>query len=565
MRVSKIEKILIGILFLGLWIFLAANAGAPIFSDEFMYIDAGLRSFAEPSYGNRYFHIYLQKFFMDVTVTPLWGVRVFWGLLMALTAAQVYYHARTIFKHSSILHGLLGLAIFFSFPFIVEYSGEPAVDITVMAMVTLFVSFYLYAVKQPEKRRLALGILGALVFLLFKTKETSVFIFYLFLGFGFDPDGHWDWRRLLSIIQPVVIGFAGGILLFILLDGLILGQPFFAINPATFGAIFKHYDFHQSFFFGPANWYREYFLDDLLLPFLLFIVSGAQMRRKANIQHGLLWLYPLIMAVFVTLNMLKITFGFIERFYFPALPVIAMLAPQALRIVWPKERREWVGFVLLAAAAGALMLVLRVILMDYAASMRFDFARLLDSIYYPVLLSLLLASLAWVKRFHWAASIVPLFCISAMLFSPLLYTHKYFVRLPKIQERYDQLMEPFEEFSSQMDVEGEQVLLVSAALDRELEMLSDDPNDITGMYNFYFDRRMTENNVIMGYSRALVKKFLIEKDITMALVSADDWSRLSTSVEILERYTPYPSNEGTFYLLKLQPACEDDQCVAPVQ
>lgn len=563
MRISKIEKILIGVLFLGLWVFLAANAGAPIFSDEFLYIDAGLRGFAEPSYGNRYFHVYLQKFFMEFAPTPLWGTRVFWGLLMALTAAQIYYHARTITKHSSILHGLIGLAFFFSFPFIVEYSGEPAVDITVMAVVTLFISTYLYAVKHPEKHHFALGILGALVFLLFKTKETTIFIFFLFLGFGFDADGHWDWRRLLPIIKPVLIGFAAGILLFILLDGLILGQPFFAISPATFGAIFKHYDFHQSFFFGPANWYREYFLDDILLVFLLYLISGFRSRRKVDPQLRLLWIYPLIMAAFVTLNMLKITFGFIERFYFPALPVLAMLAPQALRIVWPKERREWVGFVLLAAAAGALMLVLRAVMMDYAASMRFDFARLLDSIYYPVLLSLLLASLVWVKRFHWAVSIVPLFCIAAMLFSPLLYTHKYFVRLPKIQERYDQMMAPFEEFSSQMDVEGGQVLLVSAALDRELEMLSDDPNDITGMYNFYFDRRLTENNVIIGYNNALVKRFLLEKDITKALVTADEWDRLSVSTEILERYASFPSKEGSFYLLELDLSCSDDQCVAP--
>jgi hypothetical protein len=30
--------------------------GAPVFSDEFMYIDIGLRNYKEPSYGNRYFH-----------------------------------------------------------------------------------------------------------------------------------------------------------------------------------------------------------------------------------------------------------------------------------------------------------------------------------------------------------------------------------------------------------------------------------------------------------------------------------------------------------------------------
>src|SRR5690606_17286895 len=105
------------------------------------------------------------------------------------------------------------------------------------------------------------GILGALIFILFKTKETTIFIFYLFLGFGFDPQGRWDWRRLLSILKPVLIGFACGVLLFILLDGLILGQPFFAVSPVTFAAIFKNYDFAPGFFINPSDWYREYFLD----------------------------------------------------------------------------------------------------------------------------------------------------------------------------------------------------------------------------------------------------------------------------------------------------------------
>lgn len=563
MRVSKIEKILIVIFFLALWFFLAANAGAPIFSDEFLYIDTGLRSFAEPSYGNRYFHVYLQKIFMEIAPTPLWGVRAFWGLLMALTAAQIYYHARTITRHSSILHGLLGLAFFFTFPFIVEYSGEPAVDITAMAMVTLFISVYLNAVKRPEKRRVALVVLGALVFFLFKTKETTIFIFYLFLGFGFDADGRWDWRRLFSIIKPVAIGFACGILLFILLDGLILGQPFFAISPATFGAIFKNYDFQPGFYIDPANWYREYFLLDLLLPFLLFLVSGLRIRKKGNYQRALLWLYPLIMAAFVTLNMLKITFGFIERFYFPALPVIAMLAPQAIKIDWPKERREWIGFGLLAAAAAVLMMVLRAVLMDFAASMSIDLARLLDSIYYPVLLSILLASFIWFKRFHWAASVVPLFCIAAMLFSPLLAAYKYFAAIPRVQQRYDHMMKPFAEFGGRMMVENADQLLVSAGMDQVLEMLSDNPSDITGMYNFFFDGRITEDNVIIGYTPSSAEKFLAKQEIEFALVTVDDWQTLSKNEVIQERYTAILSREGTFYFLEFNQFCDEDQCVAP--
>ena len=123
MAISKLEKIILIILTLCVWFVLAVYAGAPIFSDEFMYIDIGLRNYKEPSYGNRYFHVYLQKFFMDLAPTPLQGVRIFWGFIIALTAAMIYLNARTFFKDSHPLHGLLALAFFFSFPLITEYSG----------------------------------------------------------------------------------------------------------------------------------------------------------------------------------------------------------------------------------------------------------------------------------------------------------------------------------------------------------------------------------------------------------------------------------------------------------
>ena len=114
MQISKTEKILIILFFAATWAVLALNAGGPIFSDEFLYIDAGLRNFPVPNYGNRYFHIYLQKLFMALAPTPLQGVRCFWGFLIAATAVLIYFNARTFVRKSSALHGLLALAIFFS-------------------------------------------------------------------------------------------------------------------------------------------------------------------------------------------------------------------------------------------------------------------------------------------------------------------------------------------------------------------------------------------------------------------------------------------------------------------
>ena len=431
MQISKTEKILIILFFAATWAVLALNAGGPIFSDEFLYIDAGLRNFPVPNYGNRYFHIYLQKLFMALAPTPLQGIRCFWGFLIAVTAVLIYFNARTFVRKSSVLHGLLALAIFFSYPLITEYSGEPAVDITAMAMVTLYVSVYLYALRNPDKKRIAVIVLGALAFIAFKTKETTIFVNFLLLGFVLDDQGKWSWQALKDLIRPVLIGLAAGIGLFIVLDGLILGKPFFAIAPATFAAVFKNYEFQPGFFFGPTSWYKVYFLDELLLPFLLFMISAVRLGPNMDARRRLVWIYPLLLAIFVTWNMLKVTFGFIERFYFPALPIIAMLAPQFLRIAWPDTRKKWLIYGLMSAAAVALIFILRSAMMTYSASFHFEFLRFLDSIYYPILISILIAAAIWTKKFHWAGSIIPLFCIAAMLLSPLLYTYKYFFRYPE--------------------------------------------------------------------------------------------------------------------------------------
>ena len=90
MRISKFEKWVVVIVSGLLWIVLALLAGGPIYSDEMLYIDAGLRNFAEPSYGNRYFHIYLQKIFISIFSTPLAEVRS----CMAYWQWHSFFHSR---------------------------------------------------------------------------------------------------------------------------------------------------------------------------------------------------------------------------------------------------------------------------------------------------------------------------------------------------------------------------------------------------------------------------------------------------------------------------------------
>ena len=295
MQLSKTEKWTLIIISILLCLGLILLAGGPIFSDEFLYLDLGLRNVIEPSYGNRYFHVYLQKLFVSILPTPLLGVRVFWSLLIAISTALVYFNARTITKDSSIIHGLLGVAFFFAFPLIKEYSGEPAVDITAMTMTVIYLSVYLWGVKNPKKLPKTLFLLGLLSFLSLKTKETTIFINILLAGFLIEKfKEKITIKDLFIYFRPFLIGIALGIGIFIILDSLFLGKPFFAIDPSTFGSIFTHYDFGAGFFNGPTSWYSVYFLDELLLPFILFLLGGVQLQNKVDGDVRIVWIYPLI-------------------------------------------------------------------------------------------------------------------------------------------------------------------------------------------------------------------------------------------------------------------------------
>jgi hypothetical protein len=554
MKISRIEKWTV-IVFLGLmWAALALLAGGPIFSDEMLYLDAGLRNMAVPEYGNRYFHIYLQKLFISILPTPLAGVRVFWALLIVLTTGLVYLNARLFTRKSTIFHGLLAVAFLFSFPLIEEYSGEPAVDITAMVMTTIYLSFYLWAVREPERRRRILFILGLLAFLALKTKETTIFINILILGFMTDKKkGATLWSRLIQIMRPFLLGVAAGIGIFIILDTVFLGKPFFAISPSTFREVFSNYDFEPGFFFGPANWYEVYYLDELLLPFLLYLISGIQLQRKLNDSIRIVWIYPLVLAAFLSWNMLRVPWGFIPRFFFPALPVIAILAPQSLRFKWPRSKKGWVWFIISLVVSAILAILIRSFWLSKAGEFSFDYARILDEVYFPILISVLLASMVWVKKSGWKRTIVQIFCIGSLLFTPLSYNYKYFTIYPKVKGQYEIVFYPFEEFSNKIEIKSGDLMYISGDIKASYDMLSRDPNDIVGMYNFFFDARIGRENVFLGYNQSIMGYDVLNRNFTIALLSANDVELLKSEglwESVHKEYQNiYHDNQELIYLL----------------
>jgi len=423
-----------------------------------------------------------------------------------------------------------------------------------MMMTTIYLTVYLWAVRHPKGERKALFALGALAFLSFKTKETTIFINILLFGFLLEQvKSKKSFRKLLHFYMPFLFGAAAGIVLFIFLDSVFLGKPFFAISPETFGAIFGNYDYAPKFLDSPANWYTVYLLDDIMLPFLLFLISGFQLQNKLDEKIRIVWVYPLVFIAFISWNMINIPWGFIERFFFPALPALTVLGVQAIRFKFPKKMKGWIGFAVSLILSAAATFLMRSMWIGVAEKFSADYFRLLEAVYQPMLLSFLLVVMLWEKRTGWQWTIVQVFCIGSLLITPLANNYKYTVTYPKIQERYDEIFYPLEVFQNQIEIGESDRMYISTDIKNGLDMLSDDPNDIAGMYNFYFDERISSDNVFIGYNRKRVGSDLVDKDLSHALLSASDLEQLEASAlwgTITSKYEHLFRDElGTIFLL----------------
>ena len=530
MKQKNLEIALSILFFIALWVGLSFNTGGPIYSDELLYIEIGLNNESAPNYGNRYFHVYLQKLFMAAAPTPLVGIRIYWAFMIAFTALLVYWSARIFLKESTAMHGILAVAFYFSYQFISSYAGVTSVDIAAMMMSTALIFTYLLFLRTEKKW--VLFVLGALTFLAFKTKETTLFANIVLLGFFFDKDGKFAFKNVLPILKNYFIGFLGAIGLFIVLDSIFLRQPFFAISPNTFKEIFENYAYTGGFRKEPVNWYQTYLLDDLMIPFLFFLVGGIKLNtRTITPSKKIVWAFPLLLVSFITINMLKIPWGFIERFYFPALPVIAFLAPQFLSLHKPEDSKGWRKLALTIVGVLLLVVIMRQVDMAYVESIDWNYGKFLDSIYFPILLSLVLVVIILVEKQNLLTFGIVLFFMVSWLLPAASYNYKYIYVEPTTNEKFQIKYYPFLEYQDDIPISSDVKMYSTATIfnrtsEDETHMFSDNPYDILGMYNVLFNARTTRDNLTLTYLQEDIPTQILADSYDFAILSIDDWQYL---------------------------------------
>lgn len=552
MPLYPLELILVIAAFGVLWVALAKVAGGPIYSDELWYIQVGLNDIHAFNVLNRYFHIYLQKFFMELAPTPLEGVRIYWGFLVALSTTLVYLAARLLSAKNSIIHGLLAVAVLSSFHLLADYSGVTVVDIPAMALLALMLLLYILVIRFPRTQSWMLILLGALLFLSLKTKETLIVTGILFFGFGFDTQGNYRLAKLFRAALRIAAGVGIGILLFILLNTLVLKDPLFGLLPAHFRAFANELRTTAGMNPEIGDWYTAYLLPTLPVVFVLFLASGIKSNERFPAEIRIAWLVPLMLILFLSFSMIKGDWGIRARHLFPILPFFSVLAPQFLDFKYPNKRGEWIWFGSYAVLGIALIALVHFGSKRLVHNMEGDITSFLAYVLFPIVFSLLLALLMLIKRYSIHTYILPVVCIGLLLY-PTIHSNvkSIFVARPVVQS-FQQRVYPLDAFREQIQPSSEMRMLVSWNCAAAMGNPDLEQDIMLSLFNLYFDANTERDNFELVDLDEENLPSLWQQEFNYMLLTSWDYEMMQEQLglDIIEqRYIVYDEPGAYFWLL----------------
>lgn len=549
------EKTLVLIAFIVLWQVLKRYVhAAPNSSDLLYYFEIGLKRLRDPFVLNRYFHIYLQKFFIELAPSPLLGLQNLWAFLMALTTVLVYSGARLVRRESSILTGLIAAAIFLALPAIGDITGVLYVDVTAMAMTALVLTLYFASLGFTNgKQALLLGLLGLVLALAYRTKETTLPSAVLLLGLFFEGNA-FQFKPGLRKLLWVLLGVILGILLMGLFNHLVLKDFFFGLRLSDYSEYFNTYvdraivDLDARTY---EDWYRFFFLGSHQLAFLLYIISGIRAVKQLSFDRRIAWLAPLACIFFVIVSIGN-RYTYETRFVLPVLPGVAMLAPQFLVELDGKKK----SVAQYAFAALSVLLALGVVLgvKAWGDAQGLETALFFSQFVNSILLTLLLAALFTVDRQRWGQFIL-LGLLAANLVRPLgsnlltLFRNQYNYQI------FQSSTSPFATFKGAIRPDPEMRFFIQdAAMPTDYLSITKNRAELQALFDLYFDTNLKRDNfVFFTEGTSPIPTLLDGPAYDQALIRSEELQDSQLNAEqktmLEQRYILQPSPQGDLLLL----------------
>lgn len=301
--------------------------------DDLHYLDLGLNNKLEPAVMNRYFHIYLQKFFLVFVDIPIEATRLYWSFIFTMTVTSLYAASRLLYK--SVFPALLTIGIFLAQTEIFNSAGTTDVDFTLMLMLMILVVISLAYIKTNHNIWLVL--FGLFFYFSIKTKEPGLAAIILIPVFIFSDIFELKIRLIIKKLLLLLAGILLGQVFFFILDFVILGDPWFSIR---FSNVQQLMDFNLGAQERHKGSYFDLILDNLELyvPFVLYLISLFDSKLKN--EDKFIRFLPLFYIALLSGLMIFSRSSFRYRYLFPLYPLIALLSIHPIIVRFSSEKKQ---------------------------------------------------------------------------------------------------------------------------------------------------------------------------------------------------------------------------------
>ena len=515
-------------------------AGGPITWDEMYYMYLSLFPMQESSLLNRYFHIYLQRFFFLLTDgDPFQGAKLFSTFQIFATAVFIFLSAYKITpskdKIICVAAGFFALIAYFTFPYVLDYPGVTYVDYTIMLLGSMFIYLYLLAREKPANYLFIL--LGLIFFLSMKTKEVGICLGVFF----FDKELYFNKGQKKNIFRTVLM-FASGLLMgmvvIAILDHFFLGYLFYSFRFSSWQVLLSYhtlardmYDLVDLFVSMAKSGVIYYLLFSLLSMWML-------MRNDLkNTAHDFLWVYCILVLAFHLLSAISGARMIVVRFFVVLAPVFAVLCSQIISGIREIDKRKLAIFLFTMVICAFISIFAIGILSE-----KFGWENDLFSerIFIPMIVLAFLCSFYIDKRWIYSLQI-GLVLLTLFTYFP----YKIDMIHDRVIEHSSQRrFQPMAENSNLLIFQPDMTVFVSEDIYSQHQILGRDRESNSWMYSLLFNQNTNPNQFVYG---AFEIDEFYNQGFTYAFVSDRDWLSLSENGmnDLYENYTVVIKNDYT--------------------
>lgn len=515
-------------------------AGGPISWDELYYMYISLFPRQESSLLNRYFHIYLQRFFfLLASWDPFSGAKLYWTFCILVTAGFTFYSTYTLIpskkESTKIIGGVFSLLVYFTFPYILDYPGVTYSDYTSMLLCSIFIFLYIHARKNPK---IMFILLGLLFFFSIKTKEMGLCL----VVFLFDKKLYANPFKIKSVIKYALFFLSGiviGILLLALNDHFLLNDFLFSLRISNWQTLFS-FNLRQRELYDLIDLFGALVRSGIfyLLLFTIYILYNLKKSGEFDTPLHFLWIYIITFLAFHLATTIGGSLIIVIRYFVVLAPALAILCAHIISLIEDAIEKKMLLKLLLYTV---LCLAVSGCLSFAAGRLGWETDQFLERIFLPMLtlLSLLFffQEKAWIKSMQ--AGLLGLMLLS-LLPSKLTALHHR-----DIEHSFERRIHPFTENMDALAYSPRMDLFISSNLYDCYEIMGRDQESNIWLYALLFRQDVDPDQC--SYDEFQYDDFAAEA-FTSAFLSNNDWNSLNEEQQdvIGKTYSIRETNEYVF-------------------